>query len=163
MSLPIFKIMDILEKLEHIAKLDVWDLTLDLLAGMQTEIVNMNKEQMLEGKTSEGKGIEPNYKNDPFFKTELEARRYAIYKKIKTPNSKRGFWTPNMFIDGRLVHNQMTAFREGDELVITPTGEAASFDQKYKNIYGLTEENIGNINEKLIPKIQDEVRRYLQI
>jgi hypothetical protein len=152
------------QQLARFESLDVWAIVLDILVDNKELIAEMNRTQLFKGETSEGDKIHPNYFEDDYFKTKGQAMGYAKFKaKIKANPyfSEKGFSTPDFFITGKLVHNMITAYISGRELIIEPEGEAAGFDAKYKNIYGLNEENLSKIREIVYPAMMEKIRKHL--
>ena len=154
---------NIVETYNRLKSIDIWAECLDILVLHADEIVQLNKDQLWDGKTSENVDISPNYLNDPYFKSKGHALDYAKWKAKITPNSKRGFKVPNFYITGKLVYNTLKAYRTKDYFEITAQGEATNIDQKYKDIYGLTKENIEFIKNKVLPELQTRIRKKLGI
>jgi hypothetical protein len=101
-------------------------------------ILQLNKEQLLEGKTALGTDITPSYLTDPYFKTKEAAQRYSAWKDKITPNPNRRSGVPNMYING-YYHNSIQIEQTGDRLVYnSPFGKAKNIDEKYPNLYGLS-------------------------
>lgn len=148
---------------------DLWNESMDIMiSDLSEDMVQMNKDQLWDGKTTEGVNITPGYMEDPYFETPKKGQNYAIWKKKISGNPARSFNTPNFFIDGRLVYDTLKVKKNADHLEIEPDGSydgsrAADFDKKYKNIYGLTRNNLNIIIEKLKPKLKVRIKQKLGI
>lgn len=112
----------------------------DALVTTGDRLVEINREQMLEGKRRDGKDISPTYLEDPFFENVEEAIGYSEWKDSITPNPKRKRGVPNLFIDGTF-HRSITMDVSGDSLKFHSTFEAAGeIERKFALIYGLNAE-----------------------
>lgn len=156
---------DLNELQKRLDALDIWDECMDLILVEKDNIAELNREQLLKGITSEGVNISPDYLSDPFFKGNKSAsKRYAAWKQKKAHTSKsKGFLIPDMFITGSVVHNNIRLLKNGDELELTALGRAAGFDAKYKNIYGLTDENLTLVAENVLPYLQSRIKLKLGV
>jgi len=99
-----------------------------------------NNLQLYDGKFNDGSDIHPNYLEDPYFKTQQQAIGYAKYKRRITPNPKRNFYTPNLFING-FYHDSRKIDVEGQRIIFNSDAQfASSIDIKYgpklDGIYG---------------------------
>lgn len=64
-------------------------------------LLDLNRDQLYDGKTREGKDLSPTYLEDPYFKTREAAQRYSDWKDRITPNPLRKSAIPNIFINGK--------------------------------------------------------------
>lgn len=137
---------------------------------LSEKILDLNKEQLLAGQTSTGEMLRPKYTEDPYFKNRGAAVRYAIWKKGledsgQIPKSRYGtkyFTAPNLFIKGTL-HGNMRIRPDGQYLDFDADGFGSGFDQKYKNMYGLQDQGIEEINPKLLESITKKYREQIKI
>lgn len=107
-------------------------------------LVEMNRQQMIDGQTNEGKDITPTHIQDPFFKTPESAKAYVRFKQklpgipkssIKKPE------TPNLFING-FFHNSLHAVDVSSGIKIQSNIILADkITRKFKNILGVKPEN----------------------
>jgi hypothetical protein len=97
-----------------------------------------NREQLLAGKTRDGRDLSPTYQEDPFFKSPEAAQRYSDWKDRITPNANRKPGVPNLFINGRL-HNAFEVKIQGQNVFYSanvPYG--GKVEEKFSDkIYGL--------------------------
>jgi hypothetical protein len=152
------------QQISRVNSLNIWDIILKELEVNSSLIVEMNKIQLLKGKTSKGENITPTYFDDDYFKSRGQAVGYAVFKSKLDRNpyfAEKGFGTPDFFIKGTLVHDMLTAEIVGDEFIIEPKGKGASFDEKWKDIYGIDDENLGIIREKIFPEMMKAIRKHL--
>ncbi len=105
------------------------------------ELINAEqREQLMEGKASDGNDIRPYYTEDPFFKTKEDALRYAAYKQKITPNSKRKRDAPNLYINGKFHSELEVQFRKEDMVIDGITPYAKGIVREYGlSTFGLTE------------------------
>jgi len=154
------------QQLKRFEKLDVWDICLSLLVKHKELIAEFNRTQLFKGLTKNDTKIEPDYLTDPYFPSGKwkSGKQYAIFKRKINKNpyySQKGFSTPDFFITGTLVHDMITAYIDGDKLIVAPKGEAKDFDDKYKNIYGVNEEGLKRLRKLIYPDLMKEVRNQL--
>lgn len=64
------------------------------------QLADLQLEQWYEGRDRDGEYIRPFYSEDPYFKTEKQAKAYAEWKQRITPNPKRPEDVPNLIING---------------------------------------------------------------
>ena len=138
--------------------------------SVMPEIIELNKDQILGGKTREEQDITPNYRTDPFFKTEKAGLGYAKWKmslerRGLTPISKgytRSFTAPNIFIRGDF-HDGIYGKAMGRYILFGATGFGSSFDTKWPKIFGLTPKNVKIVAPKLTVKYIDMIKAKLNI
>jgi len=113
----------------------------EIVADSAESLVELQRQQMLEGRGEDGEFIRPFYSENPYFKSVEAAARYAAWKQKITPNPKRPLDVPNLFIDGTL-HKSLFAKVEDKTFSILA---GASFGDKvfevHKNAQGLDEES----------------------
>ena len=110
-----------------------------VMKDSETDLNDLNLEQLYSGKTNTGEDIHPSYLEDPYFEGDLQrAQAYSDWKDKITPSPFRNPGTPNIFINGFYHSRRMTLVTPGGEIKHT---DSASFgkeiQQKYKNIDGL--------------------------
>lgn len=127
-------------------------------------ILDLNREQLYDGKTSLGQDLHPTYYEDTYFKTLEAAVGYSNWKDKITPNSRRTKGVPNLFING--------FFYKSIDVKIDLTGLhfASTFDDendiknKYGvNIYGLHKENKADVMEVVKPSSISKIRKFLRL
>lgn len=156
---------DIFQIFRNIETLDVWDITLKVIKRRYLDTIEeLNKEQLLDGRTAKGKDISPSIDKDSYFKTPRGAEKYIASKKKKGFTVKRKETLPNfkMSAVGKLVHSKLNARIVGDEIIISVIGKGADFDLKYKNIYGLSSKSLAKLIPKMLPEIIRETKKHLQ-
>ena len=141
------------------------DAVVSVLKSRSPELLNLNREQLLEGKGRDGNDLTPSYLDDPFFKTQEAARRYSAWKDLITPNSKRTPGTPNLIIDGSWVHNVLKVGIDASKLTFTidsPIGE--KIFQKYgQRVAGLNDEKKGELKKVTAPELATAIKRQIGI
>lgn len=128
--------------------IDPWQILMPILENYVGLFEKANRDQLWDGKTSLNQDIHPNYFEDSYFPHTtangrvITALQYAKWKDGgKWHNPKRKMETPNMYIDGTLVYNTIKASLLDSGINITATA-ASSFEGKFANIYGVTEDNL---------------------
>jgi len=136
----------------------------DAIYSNEKQILQLNKNQLYDGKSITGEDIRPYYTEDPYFKTIGQARGYIKWKQSITPNSKRNPNAPNLYINGYFHRSLRLAKESGGIFIISNlTGKMANdVVDKYENILGLTPDNLEKINnEIIIPKIWELLAKYV--
>lgn len=133
-----------------------------ILEPLLPEIVEMNKAQLWDGKTKNNTDIHPFYSEDPYFKSAKQANAYKNWKQRITPNSDRNPDAPNLYING-YYHSLIKGTILENLIQLDADGFGSRFESKYKDIYGLTEEHLNIIRNKVLPQLLDKTRSYLGI
>lgn len=119
-----------------------------VLNDRREEIIASQREQLLEGKDSDGNDMRPYYSEDlkpnGWFHSKESAMRYALWKKtgISYPvDVQRNTDAPNLYING-MFHNDLEARAGSTSVGVYPkTSYAAGIMAKYgMNKFGLTSE-----------------------
>lgn len=123
-----------------LAAIQVIDITITAAESLELnidEFARKNREQLYDGKKSDGQDLSPTYLEDPYFKTKEAAQRYSDWKDKITPNSKRKKTVPNLYINGAYYRSRSVQVT-GDTIVYTATFKGAEMENKYgKEINGL--------------------------
>lgn len=130
-----------------------------------TNLVLLNREQMLEGKRRDGKDISPSYFEDPWFKSIEAATAYSEWKDRITPNPKRKKGVPNLIIIGTF-HNSITVDVTGETLKFNSNFPAAAdIERKFTGmIYSLNvEKRTIYVREFLRPEFMTGIRFQLML
>jgi hypothetical protein len=160
--------MEIGDLLAKIQSVDFNKLVDECFTELMPEIIELNKDQLLGGLTAEGLMIRPKYTEDPYFKSRGQALGYARWKQKledsgQVPKPKKGtkyYTAPNLYIKG-VFHGNILGKVVGEYLEVGAHGFGSDFDQKWKNIYGLTPENMEIIIPKLFIKITKKYRNAI--
>jgi len=113
-------------------------------------LLELNRDQLLQGRNADGELISPTYTEDPYFKTREAAGRYAKYKYLMEMQHKARMSfvelygekptdVPNLLITGTMFFNHFFIKVTKEAYTISSTGEAApDIERKYNNrLYGL--------------------------
>jgi hypothetical protein len=139
------------------------DIILSLTMESEPSIVELNKEQMFEGETNEGKDIRPKYSENPYFKSKKSADKYAEWKMKITPGKRRKKDVPNLFIKGDFYDSIYV--EKAEEYIESKTNTALGqkVTSVHKNVLGLNKSSLKilaeNIKEPLINKLKDELTK----
>lgn len=101
-------------------------------------LLDLNRDQLYDGKTRDGKDISPTYQEDPYFKTPEAAQAYSDWKDKITPNSLRKPGVPNLYING-YYHGSLGVKISGQNVFYNASAEFGNeIEQKYSDkIFGL--------------------------
>lgn len=124
----------------------------NVLERHDSDIVEQQRIQLLEGKASSGEDIHPFYSEDikptGYFKNKTTAANYAAWKQtLSYPYSvQRNPDAPNLYITG-IFHNDLSVSYDADSVAIIPdTAYAANIMAKYgKGMFGLCPQKWGII------------------
>jgi hypothetical protein len=104
-------------------------------------LTDLQRDQMMEGRSVDGDYIRPYYSENPYFKSAAAALKYAEWKQEITPNELRPLDVPNLYINGRF-HNSLKTVMNGDEFSIESDDiKGASIFEEHKNAQGLDEDS----------------------
>lgn len=136
------------------------------------DILDLQREQLFEGKRPDGEDIRPYYSEDlkpgGYFHSVESAKRYADWKLngISYPYSARGrnADAPNLYINGRF-HDEIGVQFGGDSVGIVPaTGYAQNIMAKYGlDSFGLSPERWNEIfeNRGAYRELMDGIKQLL--
>lgn len=140
-----------------------------VLNDRREEIIASQREQLLEGKDSDGNDMRPFYSEDlkpnGWFHSKESAMRYALWKKtgISYPvNVQRNTDAPNLYING-MFHNDLEARAGSTSVGVYPkTSYAAGIMAKYgMNKFGLTSERwrkvLDDCKDRIIQLMKQEL------
>lgn len=115
-------------------------------------LLNLNRDQMLQGRDAEGQVLAPSYLDDPYFKSRQAAERYARMKYVLESRHKARIWnpqlfpdkdsnTPNLIIrgdfqDAMFIRTSPDGFTIGSSYV-----DAPDIENKYPGLFGLAPES----------------------
>lgn len=132
---------DLLKLADSINRFDTERVIVGIIDDNKEKIVDLQKEQLLEGMGADGQYIRPFYSENPYFKSLGAAMRYAKWKQVISPNPKRPEDVPNLFINGYL-HNSLFVDIQGQTVDIDSTVPFADeVFSVHKNAIGLDESN----------------------
>lgn len=140
-----------------------------VLNDRREEIIASQREQLLEGKDSDGNDMRPYYsedlKPDGWFHSKESAMRYAMWKKtgISYPvDVQRNTDAPNLYINGKF-HGEMEVRAGSTSVGVYPkTLYAATIMGKYgMNKFGLTSERwrkvLDDCKDRIIQLMKQEL------
>lgn len=116
-------------------------------------IVELNKDQMLLGRDTDGKPFTPSYLADPYFKTKAQANWYANMKYALESQHKSRLNYPQLYPDkNKDTPNLIVIGNFQDGMFITVNGDTHRIDSTYidspdiedkynKKVFGLTKES----------------------
>ena len=133
---------NIFEVAELWDKLNIKEISATIIKGHKTEIETIQKDQLYSGKTNEGTDIKPFYSEDPYFKKPGAAQRYAAWKEKITPDPRRPFDVPNLFIVGKFYLSIKGRDIVNGITMVTSGSFAARIVSKFSNVLGLNENSI---------------------
>lgn len=128
----------------------------------QDEIVELNRDQLWDGKDALGNDITPSYLDDPYFKTKEAAAAYMRWKQKITPNPDRKPETPNMYINGSFYKSLKLDPGTEDFSIKTDSPLGRKIDQKFDNLEGLTDDSIQLAGEIIKEDLQNLFSEEIQ-
>lgn len=139
----------------------------------ETNIMDLQRTQLLAGKRADGEDIKPLYTEDlrvngGFFRSIEEARLYAQWKEGMTyPKSvARNPLAPNLYIagvpnEGRFHSELGIEFRDEEMEIIGTTSYAKGIMSKYPDTFGLTDESLLALKDDVSQNIIQQIKTYL--
>ena len=151
------RISDIQNRLKSI---NISDISVESIDETKDVFLEINKEQLLAGKTKKGVDITPSYIDDPYFKTPGAAQRYSAWKDKITPSDIRTPGTPNLYINGTF-HESISINVSGPIINISASFKGNEIENKYtSDIFGLGGDfKTKYVSEDLIPVFLRKVRQ----
>jgi len=132
-----------------------------ILLKNEESIADLNRQQLLDGKGSDGLDLHPFYSEDPYFKSKESAARYAAFKQRITPNKNRNPDAPNLFINGKL-HGTIKLFVSDSRAIFRTEGSIFDVEAKYPKALGLDEEKTKFLNYDIVkPELDNFIKKYL--
>lgn len=134
----------------------------------ETNIIDLQRTQLLSGKRADGKDITPLYTEDSYFKSAESAQRYADWKAKMTYPKKveRNPLAPNLYIagvknEGRFHSELGVEFREDEMEFVGTTAYSKKIMAKYPDTFGLTDESFGTIKDSVSQSLITKIKTYL--
>lgn len=144
-----------------------------ILTGRSDEYLELQREQLFEGKASDGEDIRPYYSEDlqnrgGYFSSPQAAAAYANWKanEVSYPtfgNLKRNIDAPNLYITGEF-HSQLALVVAGGRIEVIPTDKlSVEVMERYgADTFGLTEENLDKVRQEwILPVLLEELNSLL--
>lgn len=142
-------------------KINPRNIIINISNELSYEFVELNKQQLMEGKSSIGDNLRPSYLQDTYFKSIIAATKYKKWKQKITPNPKRNPNAPNLYITGKF-HSGFHIKKGGEEFIIDSNDKnTGKIKSKYNHVFGLTPENIENEKAKVLRLCWNQIIKYL--
>lgn len=134
------------------------------LTATADQLLELNSQQMLDGKRRDGQDISPTYLEDPFFKSKKQAQAYSDWKDRITPSSVRKKGVPNLYINGT-YHGSIEVDVSGEALLFSSSFPGASdIDRTFPLIHGLNSEyRTIYVTDSLRPKFMELMKKVLKL
>lgn len=147
-----------------IDKINVAELMFEVIkeGGYQEVFEKMNREQLLEGRTHQNTPISPKYTEDNYFTSVQKAKNYARWKQKISPNPERNTNTPNLFITGKFHRSIQNKTDKFNFWMDSNDSNAPSIESKFKNIYGLTPDNIQIMRQEIMEKTMNKMIKLVK-
>ena len=117
------------------------DIFADEAEELGDQIADLNIEQLRKGKTSKDELITPSYESD----------LYANYKKAIGSKAPKG--TPDLILEGDFIEGFYVEKRGNRILIDSKDVKTPKLEEKYDNIFGLTDSSREDLNKALIPNV----------
>lgn len=140
-----------------------------VLPNHPDEIMAYQRQQLFEGKGSDGEDLRPYYSEDiqpaGYFRSVETAEAYAVYKqRIHYPYSamERNPDAPNLYINGKF-HSELGVFFGSDEVMVAgSTAYADGIVEKYGlGRFGLQADYWNELLRKILPEIMCNVEEII--
>ena len=144
--------MGVFRLYENLKGLDVRVLASQIFESgyIQQAIIDLNTEQLENGTASTGEKILPRYRSVS----------YALQKARMNPKAGEG--VPDLKVTGSFYGNFRTELRSNILSIYSTDSKANDLEQKYKNIYGLTEDNFKELLDRaILPELLTLIRNEL--
>lgn len=151
------------------AALSGGDLLRRVLEPREDLIMSYQRQQLFEGKGSDGQDLRPYYTEDlapgGYFKTKAQAEAYKVRKlNMRYPYQAhdRNPEAPNLFINGKF-HSEIGLYLTSSVIAIGPdTPYASEIVQKYGlERFGLTQEHWEAVMGEALPDIMQSVKETI--
>lgn len=133
------------------------------LIANEPKIMELQRQQLIDGLRSDDKPITPSYSQDPHLKNPAKYKAWKGYIGANLPSSKRDEDTPNLYITGKF-HNELGCIFYKNSVKITGvTPYALGIVAKYDpDTFGLTDESWESMNSVLLPIIFKRINEQLE-
>ena len=155
--------MEIYERFEALQGKEI-DFVVEAVQEEKEHILDLNREQLYDGKNNEGQDLHPTYFEDPFFKSPAQAANYSNWKDRITPNPRRTPGVPNLFINGYYYKSiVLTVDRQGLNYN-SPFDDQNDINDKYGNkLYGLGPEKQADAMKVIGPRAIEKIRAFVRL
>ena len=127
-------------------------------------VLDLNREQLYDGKDREGNDLHPTYFEDPYFKSPAQAAGYSRWKDKITPNPRRTPGVPNLFINGYYYKSIVLAVDKQGLKYNSGFDDQNNINQKYGGkLYGLDKDNRIILNKTAGPRAIELIRTFVRI
>lgn len=133
---------------------------LDLASENKPSLVELNTDQLWQGKGNDNQNLSPKYSQDPYFKSSESARKYADWKWRITPG-KRDKDVPNLYINGAFYKSIYTTKTDEEIKFDTSTQLGKQVTSKFTKALGLNKESLIEVKNNVLPKLIKSVRNEL--
>lgn len=138
------------------------ELAVQALQESDERILSLNRQQLFDGKTSQGEDLFPTYFDDPYFKTKEAAERYSNWKDKITPNPNRKKGVPNLFIIGTF-HNSIEVDVSNKGLSFSASFLGDKIVRKYGGeVFGLSKDRRIELNRTTQPLFMSKIYKALK-
>jgi hypothetical protein len=91
-----FSLRQTIDRFQQIREIDIYDVSAQMAKEHEDVLMEMNQDQLLYGRNTEGELLTPGYLDDPYFKTPEAAQRY-YNKKVALTSEHHGRFGPRFF------------------------------------------------------------------
>lgn len=141
-----------------------------ILKENEFRILELQKDQLYAGLSSDGKNLRLSILDDPYFKTRKQAQAYSDKKDTQHARDegsifkKRDKGIPNLIVTGSLVYDRIFVKTESGRLIIdVNTPILSDLKQKYGEFLGLSPQACSYVTETIIyPQLKVMVYEHLK-
>lgn len=156
-------------RLRILREAELANIVSNILDAHSDLLVEIQKYQLYAGQNAVGEQLAPSYLDDPYFKDQAAAQRYADWKATLGQDRSNPIYPkkskdiPNLIVTGTLVYNTIFASVSPKELIISArTSILSKLEGKYKEPFGINQLGWDYYSKKyLIPELKERVQKFL--
>lgn len=139
------------------------------LNELSDEIVELQKDQLYSGLDADGKLLKISYYEDPYFKSQTAADKYARFKSKNYARNhndafpEKPYDIPDLVVNGRLFYNFIKSYSSNGKLIIEANSPIYSqLEAKYGDIMGLSDIAIKEFRDNSLRRLMKiKINSYL--
>lgn len=153
----------LIDKFEKLAEINSNEVIHEVFEDpeLQEKIVELNKQQLLEGKGKDFNDL-PKYIDDPYFKTIKSAKAYESFKQNISPNHNKPSGVMDFYINGQF-HSTIRMKNGSDNFSLISDSDIAD-DVQLKTgneALGLADESFEIIRPEVLEKMRENLHNRL--
>lgn len=152
----------VIELYKNFSSIDLTEIVQEIIGADENKYIELQRNQLWDGKGSDDKNLRPSYSEDPYFKKPGAAERYANWKSKITPNPKRDKDTPNLYVVGKFYSEiNLQKTNEGYMYKVASFGNKVI--SKFDKALGLNETTLASEKENTLKETLKIIRDGLRL